>query len=59
MTWRIRDAIRRIAAVHPTLGEHLTATVRTGRWRRYGPDDTVPWVVREELLTHRPARGPG
>ncbi|MGD9528553.1 MAG: hypothetical protein AB7V44_17345, partial [Pseudonocardia sp.] len=38
VTWRIRAAIRRVDAVHPDLGRHLRATVRTGLWCRYDPD---------------------
>jgi hypothetical protein len=34
---RIRDAVRRIAAVHPELGAHLDRTVRTGTVCRYEP----------------------
>jgi hypothetical protein len=37
VTARIRDAIRRIGAVHPELGAHLDRTVRTGRTCRYDP----------------------
>lgn len=37
VTARIRDAIRRIADVHPELGEHLSSTVRTGRECAYEP----------------------
>ena len=38
VTARIRDAIRRIADVHPELGAHLDRTVRTGTTCRYEPD---------------------
>jgi predicted ATPase len=38
VTWRIRDAIRRLREVHPALGAHLAASVRTGRWCVYAPD---------------------
>jgi hypothetical protein len=37
VTARIRDAIRRIADVHPELGAHLDRTVRTGNTCRYEP----------------------
>ena len=37
VTARIRDAIRRIAQVHPELGVHLDRTVRTGVLCRYYP----------------------
>jgi hypothetical protein len=37
VTARIRDAIRRIAEVHPELGRHLDRTIRTGTHCRYEP----------------------
>ena len=37
VTARIRDAIRRIAEVHPELGQHLDRTIRTGTHCRYEP----------------------
>lgn len=30
VTWRIRNAIKKIAAAHPAMGRHLTHSVRTG-----------------------------
>ena len=41
--WRIRDALRRIEAVHPELARHLRVSVRTGAFCRYAPDRTVDW----------------
>jgi tetratricopeptide (TPR) repeat protein len=43
VTARIRDSIRRIAAVHPELGRHLTASVRTGTLCSYEPEQPVTW----------------
>ncbi len=43
VTWRIRDAIRRIEEVHPDLGEHLRRSVRTGTFCRYDPERPVTW----------------
>jgi len=40
---RIRDAIRRIDRANPALGEHLSATVRTGTWCTYCPTEPVHW----------------
>lgn len=37
VTAQIRDAIRRIADVHPELGRHLDRTIRTGTHCRYEP----------------------
>jgi hypothetical protein len=45
VTWRIRAAIRRIEAVHPTLGAHLRVSVRTGTWCSYQPENVVEWQV--------------
>lgn len=35
VTARVRDAVGRIEAVHPSLGAHLRASVRTGAWCSY------------------------
>jgi hypothetical protein len=40
---RIRDAIRRIEAVHPQLGRHLSNAVRTGVFCSYQPESPVAW----------------
>jgi len=42
---RIRLARERIAAVHPELGRHLRASVRTGTHCRYDPERPVDWVL--------------
>lgn len=47
VTRAIARAVERIAAVHPALGQHLTATLRTGAFCRYAPDPRLP--VRWEL----------
>jgi hypothetical protein len=39
VTARIRDVVRRIDAVHPDLGAHLSATVHTGTSCTYAPGD--------------------
>ena len=43
VTARIRDALGRIEAVHPELGQHLRRSVRTGRICVYEPDSPVHW----------------
>jgi hypothetical protein len=43
VTWRIRDALARIEAVHPELGQHLRRSVRTGTFCVYAPNDPVDW----------------
>lgn len=45
VTARIRDAIKRIEPVHPSLAEHLRAAVQTGRQCSYRPDPPVRWTV--------------
>jgi hypothetical protein len=46
-TRAIRSAMTAVAKVHPTLGEHLTATIRTGRYCSYTPDPRSPvhWEI--------------
>ena len=44
-TWRIRDAIKRLEKLHPALGRHLRASVRTGVFCSYQPEDEVAWTV--------------
>jgi predicted ATPase len=43
VTWRIRAALRRIEEVHPPLGRHLRAAIRTGTWCCYAPEGDVAW----------------
>lgn len=45
VTHRIRDAIGRIAEIHPALGDHLRQSVRTGRFCAYAPEHHVEWEV--------------
>jgi hypothetical protein len=42
VTRAIRQAIARLAEQHPTLGEHLERTVRTGTYCAYLPDPRSP-----------------
>ena len=51
MTSRIRDAIGRVESVHPDLGRHLRASVRTGTFCSYLPERSVVWEVREAVPT--------
>jgi hypothetical protein len=43
VTYRIRHAIARVADVHPEIGRHLQASVRTGTWCSYAPEHPVDW----------------
>lgn len=45
VTWRMRSAMRKIAAVHPALGRHLENSVRTGTTCIYLPETRVDWVL--------------
>jgi hypothetical protein len=51
VTSRIRDAIGRVESVHPDLGRHLRASVRTGTFCSYAPERPVVWDVREAVPT--------
>lgn len=42
VTRAVRQAINRIAAHHPQLGEHLSRTIRTGTYCAYSPDPRAP-----------------
>ena len=43
VTWRIREAIKRIEEAHPDLGRHLRASVRTGTFCSYSPEQPQSW----------------
>ena len=43
VTARIKEALRRIEAVHPDLAAHLRNSVRTGRACAYQPAEAVRW----------------
>ncbi len=45
VTWRIRSAIKKVAAVHPSLGRHLENSVRTGTYCVYSPERPIAWTV--------------
>lgn len=45
VTWRIRSAIRKVAAVHPSLGRHLENSVHTGTYCAYNPERPIDWRV--------------
>lgn len=42
---RVKDAIVRVESVHPKLGRHLRAHIRTGTWCAYEPGEPVQWHV--------------
>ena len=43
VTWRIRSAIKKIAAAHPRLGLHLANSIRTGTCCSYEPEQQTAW----------------
>lgn len=43
VTQRIRSTIRRIAAVHPRMGRHLQASIRTATFCSYTPEQPLHW----------------
>ena len=43
VTARIRDTIRRLDAVQPPLGRHLSVAIRTGTYCSYRPEQAVIW----------------
>ncbi|HET7487044.1 MAG TPA: AAA family ATPase [Acidimicrobiales bacterium] len=45
VTWRIKDAVKRVEAVHPDLGRHLRRSVRTGAFCVYDPDPPTTFLT--------------
>ena len=45
VTWRIRNALKKIAEVHPNLGTHLEASIKTGIFCEYSPEHKVKWIL--------------
>lgn len=43
VAWRLRHALKKIEAVHPSLGRHLRNSVRTGSFCSYQPERPVAW----------------
>ena len=43
ITWRIRNAIKKIGASHPELGDHLSKSIRTGTYCSYKPAGKISW----------------
>jgi tetratricopeptide (TPR) repeat protein len=46
VTMRVGTAVKAIAEVHPPLARHLRASVSTGRFCSYQPEDPVAWDVK-------------
>lgn len=45
VTWRIRNAIRKIEKTHPSLGKHLSVSIKTGLFCSYRPEKPVTWML--------------
>ncbi|PCG81479.1 ATPase, partial [Streptomyces sp. WZ.A104] len=45
VTARIRDALRKLDTLHPSLAAHLKASVTTGTTCAYRPDQTLHWQL--------------
>jgi hypothetical protein len=43
VTWRIRSAIKKIEAVHPSLSKHLSNSIKTGIFCSYSPEKEIIW----------------
>ncbi|MEJ2641007.1 MAG: hypothetical protein P8010_15665 [Desulfosarcinaceae bacterium] len=43
VTWRIRNAIRKIKTAHPSLANHLNHAIRTGTFCSYAPEKEPRW----------------
>jgi hypothetical protein len=47
VTARLREAIKRIEAVHPQLGRHVLHSVKTGTFCVYEPESPTRWQVHQ------------
>ncbi|HEY9178483.1 MAG TPA: hypothetical protein VIN07_12365 [Flavipsychrobacter sp.] len=45
VTQRIKSAVKKIAEVHPVLGNHLERTIKTGMYCAYLPEQETDWRV--------------
>jgi hypothetical protein len=45
VTWRIRNAIKKMEPAHPSLARHLANSVRTGTFCSYQPERATEWRV--------------
>ena len=43
VTWRIRNAIKKIDSAHPALGLHLSNSIKTGTFCSYSPEKPIDW----------------
>jgi TolB-like protein len=45
VTWRIRHAIKKLEAVHPSFARHLRASLKTGAFCSYEPEKETRWFL--------------
>ena len=45
VTWRIRNAIKKLDAAHPALARHLGNSIKTGVFCSYTPEKETRWFV--------------
>jgi TolB-like protein len=45
VTWRIRHAIKKLEAVHPSFARHLRVSLKTGVFCSYEPEKETRWFV--------------
>ena len=45
VTWRIRNAIKKLDKAHPALAKHLSASIQTGTFCSYKPELSISWVL--------------
>jgi TolB-like protein/Tfp pilus assembly protein PilF len=45
VTWRIRYAIKKIKAAHPSLAKHFSVSVKTGTFCSYSPESNIKWSL--------------
>ena len=45
VTWRIREAIKKLEGIHPALARHLANSIRTGLFCSYNPEKPTRWSV--------------
>jgi hypothetical protein len=45
VTWRIRNAIKKLETAHPTLARHLDHSIKTGVFCSYVPEKETRWFV--------------
>ncbi len=45
VTWRIRNAIKKIEKAHPSLARHLSKSIRTGTTCSYSPETPINWEI--------------